>query len=99
MKLQELLYVFALIAIAILTQQCGGDMGSPPPAPDASDAAADALDCSPTRLLVLPGCEAPPLHCYAAGDPFKAFVCGAEGVSCACPTCFVVDAGEGTCEP
>ena len=37
--------------------------------------------------------------CYAPSDPFRAFPCDADGVTCACPDCYVADAGEGTCKP
>lgn len=42
---------------------------------------------------------APPAVCYTPADPFRAFPCDAEGVTCGCPDCYVADAGEGTCKP
>jgi hypothetical protein len=91
MKAQELLYVLALVACALLataTNQCGGDVGSPPLEADAPDASPDAAPAS--RV------------CYAPSTPLRAYACGTEADCTTCPascTPFVVDAGAGECRP
>ena len=88
MKASELLYVFALVASALLataTNQCGGAVDAPPLEATTADASPDAAPIAPS--------------CYAAADPFRAYACGSSGVTCACPDCYVADAGAGTCKP
>jgi hypothetical protein len=85
MKASELFYVFTLIVLAIFfTEQCGGAVDVPP---------LEQADAAPDASAVVAE------SCYAPADPFRAYACDAPGVSCACPDCYVADAGVGTCTP
>jgi hypothetical protein len=87
MKLDEVLYVLALVACALLataTNQCSGDVGQIP----GTEAAADDAAAPSFRV------------CYVPATPLRAYACGAEADCSNCPTsCTAGDAGEGECKP